>query len=144
MKYLILYIAIISCLFSQKIDVYSRPFQEQPDFDIDVLHYDINLNLYDHIKSFTGKTSVKFKIGLTIKGTYIEQDANAVFFQVDGEQQIPQVAVSKQLDENKFLFKKSHIELVKIDNGKIIFDANTPKDKEPIIYDPKTGEIIKN
>jgi len=88
--------------------------------------------------------TLKFKIGLTIKGTYIEQDANEVFFQVDGEQQIPQVAVSKQLDENKFLFKKSHIELVKIDNGKIIFDANTPKDKEPIIYDPKTGEIIKN
>ena len=88
--------------------------------------------------------TLKFKIGLTIKGTYIEQDANVVFFQVDGEQQIPQVAVSKQLDENKFLFKKSHIELVKIDNGKIIFDANTPKDKEPIIYDPKTGEIIKN
>jgi len=88
--------------------------------------------------------TITFKIGLTIKGTYIEQDANAVFFQVDGEQQIPQVAVSKQLDENKFLFKKSHIELVKIDNGKIIFDANTPKDKEPIIYDPKTGEIIKN
>ena len=71
--------------------------------------------------------TLKFKIGLTIKGTYIEQDANVVFFQVDGEQQIPQVAVSKQLDENKFLFKKSHIELVKIDNGKIIFDANTPK-----------------
>ncbi|MDG2366188.1 MAG: hypothetical protein P8M58_01290 [Candidatus Marinimicrobia bacterium] len=88
--------------------------------------------------------TITFKIGLTIKGTYIEQDANVVFFQVDGEQQIPQVAVSKQLDENKFLFKKSHIELVKIDNGKIIFDANTPKDKEPIIYDPKTGEIIKN
>ena len=62
MKYLILYSTIFSFLFSQKIDVYDRPFQTQPDFDIDVLHYDINLNLYDHIKSFKGKTSVKFKV----------------------------------------------------------------------------------
>ena len=62
MKYLILYSTIFSFLFSQKIDVYDRPFQTQPDFDIDVLHYDINLNLYDHIKSFNGKTSVKFKV----------------------------------------------------------------------------------
>ena len=62
MKHLILCTAIISFLFSQKIDVYNRPFQKQPDFDIDVLHYDINLNLYDHIKSFKGKTSVKFKV----------------------------------------------------------------------------------
>ena len=61
MKYLIIYTAIITVLFSQKIDVYNRPFQKQPDFDIDVQHYDINLTLYDHIKSFTGKTSVKFK-----------------------------------------------------------------------------------
>ncbi len=62
MKYLIICATIISFLFSQKIDVYDRPFQIQPDFDIDVLHYDINLNLYDHIKSFEGKTSVKFKV----------------------------------------------------------------------------------
>ena len=61
MKYLIIYTAIITVLFSQKIDVYNRPFQKQPDFDIDVQHYDIKLTLYDHIKSFTGKTSVKFK-----------------------------------------------------------------------------------
>ena len=86
--------------------------------------------------------TLKFKIGLTIKGTYIEQDANVVFFQVDGEQQIPQVAVSRQLDENKFLFKKSHIELVKIDNGKIIFDANTPKDKEPITAEEIADRLL--
>lgn len=62
MKQLILTISIISCLFTQKIDVYSRPFQTQPDFDIDVLHYDINLSIYDHIKSFKGVTSVDFKV----------------------------------------------------------------------------------
>ena len=86
--------------------------------------------------------TITFKIGLTIKGTYIEQDANVVFFQVDGEQQIPKVAVSRQLDENKFLFKKSHIELVKIDNGKIIFDANTPKDKEPITAEEIADRLL--
>ena len=65
--------------------------------------------------------TLKFKNGLSITGTYLEQDTDIVLFQVDGKQQIPQVAVSKQLDENKFLIKKSHIELVKYDNGKIIF-----------------------
>ena len=68
--------------------------------------------------------TLKFKNGLSITGTYLEQDTDIVLFQVDGKQQIPQVAVSKQLDENKFLFKKSHIELVKNDNGKIIFDKS--------------------
>ena len=68
--------------------------------------------------------TLKFKNGLSITGTYLEQDTDIVLFQVDGKQQIPQVAVSKEMDENKFLFKKSHIEFVKNDNGKIIFDKS--------------------
>ena len=40
---------------AQNSDIYKRPFQSKPDFDIDVLHYDINLKIYDHEKTFYGK-----------------------------------------------------------------------------------------
>ncbi|MDP6500835.1 MAG: M1 family metallopeptidase [Candidatus Marinimicrobia bacterium] len=43
-------------------DIYERKYQSDPDFDIDVQHYNISLQIYDHIKSFTGKTSVTFEI----------------------------------------------------------------------------------
>ena len=52
----------IIAIQAQKIDIYSRPFQADPDFNIDVQHYDINLKIYDHIKSFTAKTSVEFQV----------------------------------------------------------------------------------
>ena len=68
--------------------------------------------------------TLKFKNGLSITGTYLEQDTDIVLFQVDGKQQIPQVAVSKEMDENKFLFKKSHIEFVKNDNGDHLLDEH--------------------
>ena len=47
---------------AQNSDIYKRPFQSKPDFDIDVLHYDINLKIYDHEKTFYGKTSIDFKV----------------------------------------------------------------------------------
>ena len=46
---------------AQNSDIYKRPFQSKPDFDIDVLHYDINLKIYDHEKTFYGITSIYFK-----------------------------------------------------------------------------------
>ena len=39
---------------AQNSDIYKRPFQSKPDFDIDVLHYDINLKINDHEKTFYG------------------------------------------------------------------------------------------
>ena len=47
---------------AQNSDIYKRPFQSKPDFDIDVLHYDINLKINDHEKTFYGETSVDFKV----------------------------------------------------------------------------------
>lgn len=49
-------------LSAQNSDIYKRPFQSKPDFDIDVLHYDINLKINDHEKTFYGKTSIDFKV----------------------------------------------------------------------------------
>ena len=45
-------------LSAQNSDIYKRPFQSKPDFDIDVLHYDINLKINDHEKTFYGKTII--------------------------------------------------------------------------------------
>ena len=53
---------IINFLTAQPEDVYSRPFQADPDFDFDVTHYDINLKINDHEKTFSGKTSVSFVV----------------------------------------------------------------------------------
>ena len=112
MRYLILYIAILSSLFSQKIDVYNRPFQEQPDFDIDVLHYDINLNLYDHIKSFTGKTSVKFKV--------LKSDLNTIKLNIET------VEVTSVFEKNKKLkFRQK--------NGLLIINPKRSISKNDII-----------
>ena len=47
---------------SQRNDIYSRPFQSDPEFDIDVQHYDIDLKILDHEKSFIGKTSITFNV----------------------------------------------------------------------------------
>ena len=47
---------------SQRNDIYSRPFQPDPEFDIDVQHYDIDLKILDHEKSFIGKTSITFNV----------------------------------------------------------------------------------
>ena len=62
MKVLLTLFMGIIAIQAQKIDIYSRPFQADPDFNIDVQHYDINLKIYDHIKSFTAKTSVEFQV----------------------------------------------------------------------------------
>ena len=45
---------------AQTSDLYKRPFHGKPDFDIDVLHYEINLKINDHEKSFYGITSIEF------------------------------------------------------------------------------------
>ncbi len=54
-------IFMANCMFGQ-IDVYDRQYHTEPDFDIDVQHYDISIQIYDHIKSFTGQTDITFKI----------------------------------------------------------------------------------
>ena len=74
---------------AQKIDIYSRPFQADPDFNIDVLHYDINLKIYDHKKSFTATTSVEFQV---LKPYLDEIELKAETFRVtsvfDGNEQL--------------------------------------------------------
>ena len=74
---------------AQKIDIYSRPFQADPDFNIDVLHYDINLKIYDHKKSFTATTSVEFQV---LKPYLDEIELKAETFRVtsvsDGDNQL--------------------------------------------------------
>ena len=74
MKYL-LFIILLSIAAGQKIDVYDRPFQPKPDFNIDVQHYDINLSIYDHVKSFRGKTSVQFEV--------VKSSINSIRFDVE-------------------------------------------------------------
>lgn len=49
-------------IFGQNHNIYDRPFQKKPNFNIDVLHYEINLKINDLQKTFFGKTSIKFKI----------------------------------------------------------------------------------
>jgi len=49
---LISIVLITSTLSGQKIDVYSRPVRTLPDFDIDVIHYDIHLRIAEQEKSF--------------------------------------------------------------------------------------------
>ena len=74
---------------AQKIDIYSRPFQADPDFNIDVFHYDINLKIYDHKKSFTATTSVEFQV---LKPYLDEIELKAETFRVtsvfDGNEQL--------------------------------------------------------
>ena len=52
---LISIVLITSTLSGQKIDVYSRPVRTLPDFDIDVIHYDIHLRIAEQEKSFLAK-----------------------------------------------------------------------------------------
>ena len=68
--------------------------------------------------------TLKFVNGSSITGTYIEENINGVIFKLDGEQQIPQVAVLNELGERNYLFNKSYIEFVKNDNGEHLFDKN--------------------
>ena len=58
---LISIVLIASTLSGQKIDVYSRPVRTLPDFDIDVIHYDIHLRIAEQEKSFFGQTTITFK-----------------------------------------------------------------------------------
>ena len=58
---LISIVLITSTLSGQKIDVYSRPVRTLPDFDIDVIHYDIHLRIAEQEKSFFGQTTITFK-----------------------------------------------------------------------------------
>ena len=51
-------------------------------------------------------------------------DINGIIFKLDGEQQIPQVAVLNELGEMNYLFNKSYIEFIKNDNGEHLFDKN--------------------
>ncbi len=60
MKHLLTLFTIVCFVTAQNADLYKRPFHGQPDFDIDVLHYEINLKINDHEKSFYGKTSIDF------------------------------------------------------------------------------------
>ena len=60
MKHLLTLFTIVCFVTAQNADLYKRPFHGQPDFDIDVLHYEINLKINDHEKSFFGKTSIDF------------------------------------------------------------------------------------
>ena len=88
---------IFSQLISaQSSDIYKRPFQSQPDFDLDVLHYEINLKINDHDKTFYGKTSIDFKVlkskvdtvrfdTETFRVTRVEYDTSSLsFVQADG------------------------------------------------------------
>ena len=68
--------------------------------------------------------TLKFVNGSSITGTYIEENINGVIFKLDGEQQIPQVAVLNELGERNYLFNKSYIEFIKNDNGEHLFDKN--------------------
>ena len=47
---LISIVLITTTLSGQKIDVYSRPVRTLPDFDIDVIHYDIHLRIAEKEK----------------------------------------------------------------------------------------------
>ena len=51
---------LLASVWAQTSDLYKRPFHGDPDFDIDVLHYEINLKINDHEKSFYGITSIEF------------------------------------------------------------------------------------
>ena len=68
--------------------------------------------------------TLKFVNGSSITGKYIEENTNGVIFQLDGKQQIPQVAVLNELGERNYLFNKSYIEFIKNDNGEHLFDKN--------------------
>ena len=60
MNRLITLFMLLGVLWAQTSDLYKRPFHGKPDFDIDVLHYEINLKINDHEKSFYGITSIEF------------------------------------------------------------------------------------
>jgi len=60
MNRLISLFILFGIVTAQTSDLYKRPFHGKPDFDIDVLHYDINLKINDHEKSFYGITSIEF------------------------------------------------------------------------------------
>tara|TARA_Y100000746_G_scaffold116917_1_gene100129 strand:+ start:68 stop:832 length:765 start_codon:yes stop_codon:yes gene_type:complete len=75
-------------------------------------------------KSILFADTLKFVNGSSITGKYIEENTNGVIFQLDGKQQIPQVAVLNELGEMNYLFNKSYIEFVKNDNGEHLFDKN--------------------
>ena len=57
----ILLIGICSIICGQ-VDIYERKYQNDPEFNIDVNHYDIYLEIYDHIKSFSGEVEILFEI----------------------------------------------------------------------------------
>ena len=60
MNKLISLFMLLNLVCAQNSDLYKRPFHGQPDFDIDVLHYEINLKINDHENSFYGITSIEF------------------------------------------------------------------------------------
>mgnify|MGYP000208071967 FL=1 len=60
MKQLLTLFTLLCFVSAQSSDLYKRPFHGEPDFDIDVLHYEINLKINDHEKTFYGKTSIDF------------------------------------------------------------------------------------
>ena len=53
---------IVGIISAQNSDLYKRPFHGEPSFDVDVIHYEINLKINDHEKSFYGKTSIDFLV----------------------------------------------------------------------------------
>ena len=44
--------------YAQKIDVYSRPVQKEPDRECDFIHYRIKLKIDEAAKSFMGENQV--------------------------------------------------------------------------------------
>ena len=52
----------VGIISAQNSDLYKRPFHGEPSFDVDVIHYEINLKINDHEKSFYGKTSIDFLV----------------------------------------------------------------------------------
>ena len=52
----------VGIISAQNSDLYKRPFHGEPNFDVDVIHYEINLKINDHEKSFYGKTSIDFLV----------------------------------------------------------------------------------
>ena len=71
MRTIFLFLIFFNLLLAQSSEIYKRPFQSAPDFDIDVLHYTINLKINDHEKAFYGKTDVEFKVAKSSIDTVI-------------------------------------------------------------------------
>ena len=109
-----LLIIILSNFIFGQINVYDREYQTDPDFNMDVKHYNISLQIYDHIKSFTGEAEVTFQIK--------KRGLESVNFDVET------VTITKVLEGGRPLNYKQT-------KGKLLVEPNgTPKSDEILIY----------